>query len=598
MKLPPIIRRLFGAESRAVAVAGGSLANPPSWLERLLLGHTTDDEDSAGITITESTALQISTVFACVRNLSDDVAKLPIVLYRDGSGRGRERLAAHPLARVLARPNPEMTAFDFRSTLTSHAVAWGNGYAEIVRLGNGRPAELWPMLPENVQVVRENSGAIVYIYSNPYTGRQVRLPSDDVLHIKGLGYDGLIGYSPVALARRTLAITAAAEKFGASFFGNSSMPKGVLEHPGVLGDEGQKNLRRSWEEVHRGVQNANRIAILEEGMKFNPITIPPEDAQFLQTRQFQVPEICRWFRMPPHKVADLSRATFSNIEHSAIEYVGDTLLPWLIRWEQEIARKLLMLTETTIVVEHQTAALLRGDLESRYKAHAIARQWGWASPNDVREIEGLNPIDEDAGGDVYLVPANMANAETFVNPPEPAPSPAPPNNPVPGGGPTAMGGSTDGPPSAAPGDVEDPEDPEDPIDPETVTAIREAVVEAVTYSTRRLVKVHAERIGRASERTTQTSPTLVEMLDRARDEFARELRSMTRAVLSLRGRKTNEAEIEKISKEAAGVVLATYTLALGDEWRSSVNAGAFQAVYDRAGEIGRDWVDFVERRAR
>lgn len=598
MKLPSFMRRLFATEKRATSYAGGSLANPPSWLERLLLGYSPDDEDSAGVTITESTALQISTVFACVRNIADDVAKLPIRLYRDGDGRGREMLSAHPLARVLARPNPEMTAFDFRSTLTSHVVTWGNGYAEIVRLGNGRPAELWPMLPENVQVIRERSGAIVYVYANPYTGRQVTLPSDDVLHIKGLGYDGLIGYSPISLARRTLAITAAAEKFGASFFGNSSMPKGVLEHPGVIGDEGQKRLRDSWEEMHKGVRNANKVAILEEGMKFNPITIPPEDAQFLQTRQFQVPEICRWFRMPPHKVADLSRATFSNIEHSAIEYVGDTLIPWLIRWEQEISRKLLMLTETTIVVEHQTSALMRGDLKSRYEAHAIGRQWGWLSPNDVREIEGQNPIDEDAGGDVYLVPANMMNSEMIADPPEPA-APAPPQPPVPGGGSPGSGGEPADPP---PGDPEpaDPEDPEDaadlPADPEAALALRAAFVDAATHSARRLSKVHADRVQRAAAKGNPDK-WLAEFSERARDEYAEDLRAVARAVIASRGRKISEVEADKFGREAAGVFVSAYSLALGYDWRTAP-AEKFAGVVDRVASLGREWVEFLERRTQ
>ena len=598
MKLPSFMRRLFATEKRATSYAGGSLANPPSWLERLLLGYSPDDEDSAGVTITESTALQISTVFACVRNIADDVAKLPIRLYRDGEGRGREMLSAHPLARVLARPNPEMTAFDFRSTLTSHVVTWGNGYAEIVRLGNGRPAELWPMLPENVQVIRERSGAIVYVYANPYTGRQVTLPSDDVLHIKGLGYDGLIGYSPISLARRTLAITAAAEKFGASFFGNSSMPKGVLEHPGVIGDEGQKRLRDSWEEMHKGVRNANKVAILEEGMKFNPITIPPEDAQFLQTRQFQVPEICRWFRMPPHKVADLSRATFSNIEHSAIEYVGDTLIPWLIRWEQEISRKLLMLTETTIVVEHQTSALMRGDLKSRYEAHAIGRQWGWLSPNDVREIEGQNPIDEDAGGDVYLVPANMMNSEMIADPPEPA-APAPPQPPVPGGGSPGSGGEPADPP---PGDPEpaDPEDPEDaadlPADPEAALALRAAFVDAATHSARRLSKVHADRVQRAAAKGNPDK-WLAEFSERARDEYAEDLRAVARAVIASRGRKISEVEADKFGREAAGVFVSAYSLALGYDWRTAP-AEKFAGVVDRVASLGREWVEFLERRTQ
>lgn len=387
---------------------GASLSNPPEWLERLLLGGY--GETTAGVDINEHNALGISTVFACVRAISEDVAKLPLILYRETDGRGKERLRDHPLYPLLReRPNDEMTAFDLRSCITAHALLRGNGYIEIERDGAGRPLALWPLNPDRVEVRRGSDGGIVYVYRDPDLNVTRTIFADDVVHIRGLGSNGLVGYSVVRFARESLGLTAAAERFGGSFFGNSSMPKGVLEHPGVLGEEAQKNLRSSWESVHRGPRNYGRIAILEEGMKFHAVTIPPEDAQFLETRQFQVPEICRWFRMPPHKVADLSRATFSNIEHSSIEYASDTLLPWLVRWEQEIKRKCLLRSEQGLFVEHLTAALLRGDLKSRYDAYAIGRQWGWLSPDDIREFENLNPIN-GAGGKVYLVPANMLDA--------------------------------------------------------------------------------------------------------------------------------------------------------------------------------------------
>ena len=472
---------LGGSERRAGSVGGGSLSDPPSWLERILFGN--QDADEVPVEINERNAMTIPAVFACVRAVSEDVAKLPIHVYRENT-RGKERLRNHPLARLLRdRPNPQMSSFDLRSTVTAHAMTWGNGYVWIRRDGNGRPSELWPLEPDRVEVRYSsvNPDEIIYIYNNPLNGIRETLFADDIIHIKGLGYDGLIGYSVIAWARKSLGLTAAAEKFGSSFFGNSSLPKGVLEHPGVLGDDAQKNLRDSWEKVHRGAGNYGKVAILEEGMKFNAITIPPEDAQFLETRQFQIPEVCRWFRMPPHKIADLSRATFSNIEHSSIEYVSDTLLPWLVRWEQEIRRKCFTGGESNLFAEHVTAALLRGDLKSRYDAYAIGRQWGWLSPDDVREFENLNPMESE-GGSIYLVPTNMSNAEVFAKIKEPPAAPTSPSNP-----------------DDSEDDSED--DAPNPIPGMNSRAFRSLVVESVS----RLRRTEADKIARHSKRDDVSS---------------------------------------------------------------------------------------------
>lgn len=425
------IRRAFSGEHRAASFpnSGGTLSNPAAWLERLLLGVVDPDDNVAGVEITERNALSIAAVFACVRAIAEDVAKLPLIVYRTSGESDRARVPNHPLYRLLHNtPNPEMTSFDLRSTVTAHALLWGNGYVEIERDGTGRPRALWPMEPDRVAVRRSSvDGSIIYVYADPSDGVRRTLFADDVVHVRGLGYDGLVGYSVVYWARKSLGVTAAAERYGASFFGNSSIPKGVLEHPGKLGETAQANLRKSWERNHGGgPKNANRVGILEEGMKFHALTIPPEDAQFLETRQFQIPEVCRWFRMPPHKVADLTRATFSNIEHSSLEYVGDTLMPWLVRWEQEILRKCFMQSERSLFVEHLTAALLRGDMKSRNESYAIGRQWGWLSANDVRRMENLNAIE---GGDVYLSPTNMTNAVTMANQPAAPALLAPPNAP-------------------------------------------------------------------------------------------------------------------------------------------------------------------------
>lgn len=564
MSMKTLIRRITGApiETRSRTSAGYSLSHLPNWLERLLIGSSADDGETGGMRIDETTQLQISTVFACIRNIADDVAKLPLYLYRREE-RGRKRLADHPLVRVLDKPNPDMTPFVFRSTLTTHAVGWGNGYAEIVRLGNGRPAELWPMLPDRVAVQRRGDGSIFYQYANPYTNRMVALESSDVFHVMGPTLDGFVGLSVVEYARRSMGISAAAERFGASFFGNSSMPRGVLEHPARLGKEAGKTLRDSWEEIHKGAANANKIAILEEGMKFHSITIPPDDAQFLETRQFQIPEICRWYRMPPHKVADLSRANFSNIEQSNIDYVTDCLFAWLVRWEQEVERKLLMLGDRSVDAEHLTSALLKGDHKTRNEANAVGRQWGWLSPNDVRDKEGEPLIDEAKGGDVYLVPANMANAASVIEVKKSEPTQAgdPMANPVPS-----------------------------PATP-AAEAARSVVVATAHRSIARLRRVQNERLATAA-RKGEPREWILGFMAKARDEIATELATEVRALAAARG---VEIDVDKISKEAASVLIATATLTLGDEWREGIEA-KIAALGERVVEDVSAWVDFVERR--
>jgi HK97 family phage portal protein len=223
-----------------------------------------------------------------------------------------------------------------------------------------------------------------------------------VLHIHGLGFDGLTGYSVAHLARESIGAALAAEKSGAALFGNSSRPDAVLEHPGVMGDTAHKMLRKEWEAKYRGPENAHRLAILEEGITFKAISIPNKDAQWIEARQFMVSELCRWLRIPPHKVHDLTHGTYTNIQHQAIEYVVDTLQPWLIRWEQEIARKLIP-KRAPLFAEHLVDGLLRGDTEARFKAYRTAILSGWMSRNEARELENMNPRE---GLDTFLEPLN------------------------------------------------------------------------------------------------------------------------------------------------------------------------------------------------
>ncbi len=381
------------------------LANPESWLIDALGGN----KAASGVRVNENTALNSTAVLACVRVLAETIASLPLFVYRR-LDKGKEKATEHPLYFVLHdMPNPEMTSFTFRETLMGHLAIWGNAYVEIVRDRAGRVRELWPLRPDKTWPERDQiTQKLRYKLILP-NGTGAILPADRVLHIPGLGFDGLVGYSPVKLARDAIGLSLAAEEFGARFFSNGAKPGGVLEHPAKLSEEAQKRLRQSWNEMHQGLDKQHRIAILEEGMTYKQIGIPPEDAQFLETRKFQLNEIARIYRVPPHMIGDLERATYSNIEQQSIDFVVNTIRPWLVRWEQAINSKLLTQSEREeYFVEFKVDGLLRGDIESRYKAYATARQWGWMSANDVRELENMNPIE---GGDTYLIPLNMIPAD-------------------------------------------------------------------------------------------------------------------------------------------------------------------------------------------
>jgi HK97 family phage portal protein len=357
--------------------------------------------------VTVEGSLQASAVFACVRVLSETVASLPLVLYRRLE-RGKARATDHPLYELLHDlPNPEMTAFELRETLMAHAALWGNAFCEIEFDNAGRVRGLWPLRTDMMRVIRR-AGRLWYVYKLP-TGTDVELPFERVMHLRGLSTDGVVGYSPIDLARQSVGLALGTEEFGARFFGNGATTGTIYEHPGKLSQEAYDRLKDSIEKRHQGLERAHRIMILEEGMKASQVGIPPDNAQFLETRKFQVEEIARWYRMPLHKIQSLDRSTFSNIEHQSIEFVTDTIQPWCVRWEQCITRDLLTEREREeYFAEHLVDALLRGDTLSRYQAYAVARQNGWLSANDIREKENMNPVE---GGDVYLVPLNMIPAE-------------------------------------------------------------------------------------------------------------------------------------------------------------------------------------------
>ena len=301
-------------------------------------------------------------------------------------------------------PNPEMTSFVFRETLMGHLLLWGNAYAQIIRDGRGRVLSLYPLLPNKMLVNRTDQGILYYQYEKD--GRTYFLSHSDVLHIPGLGFDGLVGYSPIAMAKNAIGMAISTEEYGAKFFANGASPGGVLEHPGVVKDPGK--IRESWNAVYQGSGNAHRVAVLEEGMKFQPIGIPPEQAQFLETRKYQLNEIARIFRIPPHMIGDLEKSSFSNIEQQSLEFVMYTLDPWVLRWEQAIQRALFSESEKRqYFVKFNVDGLLRGDYQSRMNGYAVGRQNGWLSANDIRELENLNRISPELGGDLYLVNGNM-----------------------------------------------------------------------------------------------------------------------------------------------------------------------------------------------
>ena len=372
---------------------------------------------SSGKVVNERTAMQTTAVYSCVRILSEAIASLPVHLYRY-AGRGKERVYDHPLYYLLHdEPNPEMTSFVFRETLMSHLLIWGNAYAQIIRDGGGRVLGLYPLLPDKVEVDRDDKGELYYVYNrysdeNPNFGEygRVYLAPEDVLHIPGLGFDGLVGYSPIAMAKNAVGMTLACEEYGAGFFENGATPGGVLEHPGVLKDPAK--VRESWHAVYGGSKNAGKVAVLEEGMKYQQIGIPPEEAQFLETRKFQVDEIARLYRIPPHMVGDLDKSSFTNIEQQSLEFVKYTLDPWVIRWEQSLQKALLLPQEKReYFVKLNVDGLLRGDYQSRMTGYSVGRQNGWLSANDIREMEDMNPIPAEEGGDLYLVNGNLCKLE-------------------------------------------------------------------------------------------------------------------------------------------------------------------------------------------
>ena len=372
---------------------------------------------TAGKAVNERSAMQMTAVYACVRILSEAIAGLPLHMYHSNDDGGKEKALDHSLYHLLHdEPNPEMTSFVFRETLMTHLLLWGNAYAQIIRNGKGEIIALYPLMPNRMRVDRDDHGQLYYEYqvsqddAPTNNGSTVKLTPDEVMHSPGLGFDGLVGYSPIAMAKNAIGLAIAAEEYGSKFYANGAAPSGVLEHPGTLKDPSK--VRDSWSQTFGGSANAHKIAVLEEGMKYTPISISPNEAQFLETRKFQIDEIARIFRVPPHMVGDLEKSSFSNIEQQSLEFVKYTLDPWVSRWEQNMARALLTDEEKkSYFIKFNVDGLLRGDYQSRMNGYATARQNGWMSANDIRELENLDRIPAELGGDLYLINGNMTKLE-------------------------------------------------------------------------------------------------------------------------------------------------------------------------------------------
>ena len=300
---------------------------------------------SAGKNVNERSAMQMTAVYACVRILSEAIAGLPLHMYQYEEDGSKKKALNHQLYHLLHdEPNPEMTSFVFRETLMTHLLLWGNGYCQIIRNGKGEIIALYPLMPNRMTVDRDSKGQLYYKYQKTnddaptMEGSTVILDPSDVLHIPGLGFDGLVGYSPIAMAKNAIGLAIAAEEYGSKFYANGAAPSGVLEHPGTLKDPAR--VRESWNAAFGGSHNSHKVAVLEEGLKYTPISISPNEAQFLETRKFQINEIARIFRVPPHMVGDLEKSSFSNIEQQSLEFVKYTLQPWLVCWEQSLHRSL------------------------------------------------------------------------------------------------------------------------------------------------------------------------------------------------------------------------------------------------------------------
>lgn len=364
---------------------------------------------STGIHVTPKTAERATVVFACIRILSETPASLPLNLYRM-TKEGKEIAFDHPLYKILHfRANPEVSSFDWRVSVFGDMARGGNSYSYIDSDRNGNIVGLYRLDPDSVSIWRDTKTfKLWYVVKMPERigGEYRKIPAESIFHTRMFSKDGLTGRSPIRMHAESIGLSLATEKYGATYFGNGSAPGVVLLTPKTLSDTAYNHLRESWNEMHQGLENAHKAAILEEDTKIDKTAIPNDEAQFLETRKFQIGEIAsRIYRIPPHMVGDLDRATFSNIEHQSIEFVEFSLMPWLTNFEMAIYNQLLTTAEQNIYsAKFLVDGLLRGDIKSRYEAYGVGKQNGFLSTNDIRAKEDMNTVKN---GDVLMSPLNM-----------------------------------------------------------------------------------------------------------------------------------------------------------------------------------------------
>ncbi len=396
-----------GAAPRAATQSsgGGVLITTSAQLGEYLSGAA--GMTASGAAVTPDNSMRVGAVFGCVRIISGAVATMPLALKRRVDARTREDASDHALWRVLRKkPNRWMTPSGFRRMMTAHVLLRGNAYALIVR-SNRKVTELIPIHPDRVRVVQGDDLGLVYTYTRK-DGQQIVLPQSEIFHLIGLTLDGISGVSVIQYARESIGLAQTAEKHGNTVFANGTVMGAVLKHPKTIGKEAQEALQASLDR-YRGAENAGKTLILEEGMDWTPLGMTAEDAQYIETRKFTRSDIAMFFGVPPHMIGDTEKSTSwgTGIEQQSLGFVAYTLQDWLTAWEETIGRDLI--SEDDIYAKFNPAGLLRGDINSRYAAYSTARQWGWLSINDIRELEDLNPIEN---GDDYLQPMNMEPAGT------------------------------------------------------------------------------------------------------------------------------------------------------------------------------------------
>lgn len=456
-------------ELQTVVFEDATLQDTDGWFYEWATGGVAT---TSGQSVTEASAVRVAAVYACVRCISEDIGKMPLNLYRRLKPRGRELVDTIPLYTMLHdAPSPSMDSMAFRQRLTIDALLGGNGYAEILRNKGGESEELMPLRRDRVKPWMNDDGTLQYdVYED--LGGVRTVPQANMFHLKGIG-DGYTGWSVIRLARETIGGAMAAEEHGNSFFSDSAIPSGLLKHPSVMKKELRDRLVETWEKRHT---NKRKLAVLEGGLDYQPLTMSNEDSQFLESRQFSVEEIARWFRVPPHKIQHLLRSTFSNIESQNVEYVVDCLLSWAVRWEHEIKRKLIPKRQSDLFAKLLFDMLLRGDTAARSAFYREMINTGIYSINDAREKEDLNPID---GGDTHFVPSTMMPLDLAVQGPQFQQQQAAPTAPE--------------PPES------EPKDPETDMEMALIgDSVRDSLIEAhadvVADAAARLLRIEAARV--------------------------------------------------------------------------------------------------------